>query len=418
MIRCLLFALALALALPGPSAAARKQDKARREILRWLDRSLAAQQDVGTADVRCSLWVSEVNDPAVISYSAGMDVSCRTVPADTVCGFWFSMRLTDLDTGNESRIVYNGDGLFHAPGDSVMTVLPAAKASSVPLFFDEWHERLVLLRESLALPDSVFRERYADRGWDIGALTTMADTVIDGRRCRLIRNVLTDTRPQFGVWFRNTELFALDAQTALPVYRRTHFERTQRGNKTNDQVVVELVDSFRTGLPIPDSVFLSPGLPVKTEIPLAVVADTTYLRWNGGRDVLGRWPQSGYSDSTMRGLVVVIDFSYKGCGYCQLALPVFDSLAGVYAGDSRVQFLMVDPVDSPKVTEEYARAKGLTYPVLSVGEGFAASFGVSAYPVFVILGPDGKQAFRQQGYPGSRKRLAETLDIELKKLLP
>ena len=410
--------LAVALLASLPATAAREQDKARRELLQWLDRSLAAQQDVETADVRCSLWVSEVNQPAVVSYSTGMNVLCRTVPADTVCGFWFSMRLTDFDTGNESRIVYNGDDLFHAPGDSVMTILPAAEASSVPLFFDEWHERLVLLRESLVMPDSLFRQRYPNEGWDIGTLTALPDTVIDGRRCKQIRNIQTDTRPQYGVWFRNTELFALDAATALPVYHRTHFERTQRGAKTNDQVVVERVESFRTGLSIPDSVFWSPGLPVKTEIPLATVTDTTRLRWDGGKDVLGRWPQTGYSDSTMLGQVVVIDFSYKGCGYCQLALPVFDSLARAYGSDSRVQFLMIDPVDSPKTIQEYARAKGVAFPVLSVGERFAASFGVNAYPVFVILGPDGTQKFRLGGYPGSRERLAGILADELKRLLP
>lgn len=277
----------------------------------------------------------------------------------------------------------------------------------------------MLLRESLVLPDSVFRERYADRDWeDIGAFTVMADTVIDGRRCKLIRNIRSDTWPQSGVWFRNTELFALDAETALPVYRREHFEQIRNGKKTIDQVTVQRVDSFRIGVPISDSVFRLPELPIKMNIPLAVVTDTTELRWNGGRDVLGRWPEKVFSDSSMLGRIVAIDFSYKGCGYCQLALPVFDSLARAYGADARVQFLMIDPVDSPKVVAEYARGKGLKFPVLSVDERFAASFGVKSYPVFVILGPNGKQVFRLPGYPGSRERLTQILETELKKLLP
>lgn len=134
MIRYLLVILALAVSLPEPSSAARKQDKARREVLRWLDRSLAAQRNIGTADVRCSVWISRIGNPAVVLYSAGMDAVCRTVPADTVCGFWFSVQLTDFGTGNKSRIVYNGNDLFHAPGDSVMTVLPVEKVSKAPLF--------------------------------------------------------------------------------------------------------------------------------------------------------------------------------------------------------------------------------------------------------------------------------------------
>lgn len=405
--------------LPEPSVAARKQDKTRREVLRWLDRSLAAQQEVGTVEARCSIDLGEALDPNTVATRLGMDLLCRRVPEDTVCGFRFALRFDPEEEDEPAvRAVYDGEALYYVEDDSTMIVFPAKQANSSFFFFPEWYDRLHLFRESLVLSDSVFRDRYAGQGWDIGTLTIQADTVIDGRRCKLIRNIRTDTRPKLGVWFRRTEFFALDAETALPVYHRTHFERTQHGKKSTDQVTVERVDSFRTGVSIPDSEFRSPGLPVKTELPLAVVTDTTELRWNGGGDVLGRWPETVFSDSSMLGRVVMIDFSYKGCGFCQLALPVVDSLARVYGVDTRVQFLMIDPVDSPKTVTEYARDKGLTFPVLSVDERFAASFGVNGYPAFVILGPDGKQVFRLPGYPGSNSRLAEILGDELKKLLP
>lgn len=408
--------LAVVLFLGFTASSQGKGNSSRREALRWLDRSLEAQRHVGTADVRCSLWISGVENPTVASYSVGMEVLSRTVPDDTICGFWFSMRLTDCGTGNESRIVYNGDGLFHAPGDSVMTVFPAEDASTVPLFFTEWHERLKMLRESLVLPDSVFRKRYPE-GSDIGHVAAAGDTLIDGRACRLIRNTLNDADAVSDVRFRTTEVFALDTETGLPLFRRSHFVRTQRNKKTNDQVIVQKVEAFSTERPVADSVFRSPALPVRMKIPLAGVTDSTRIRWCGGKDILGRWPERTFSDSTMRGRFVVLDFSYKSCGFCQLTLPVIDSLARVYAGDSRVQFLMVDAVDSPKTAAEYAGSKNILFPVLSVNEHFAASFGINTYPVVVILGPDGKQVFRIKGYPGSRKKLADMLGNALQKLI-
>lgn len=419
MIRYALLVLALLVGVPVTAGMAAKTNKAPRELLQWLDRSLAAQRNAETLRARCSMSFGEVLDPAAVASEVRFDVLCRREPQDTVTGLWFSMRVEpETADGQTVRAIYDGDALYYVENDSVMSVLPAADASQTLLFLPGWQKRLELFRESLLLPDSLFRERYADQGWDVGLVTGVSDTLIGGRRCKLIRNMQTGTRPEFGVWFRNTELFALDAETALPVWHRTHFERTQHSKKTNDQVVVERMETFLAGLPVPDSAFRSPGLPIKTGIPLEQVTDTTLLRWNGGKDVLGRWPRTEYSDSTLRGQVVVIDFSYKGCGYCQLAMPVFDSLARVYGSDSRVQFLLVDPVDPPKTIQDYARAKQLPFPVLDVDERFAASFGIDAYPVFVILGPDGKQRFRQEGYPGTRERLAGKLGAELEKLLP
>lgn len=395
----------------------RRAEQERREALRWLERSLAAQEAVETATGRGRLMFSAAMDPTEAVTQIRIDsIRYRRVPSDTVCGYWFAAEFVDRDAKN-FRIIYNGEAEYAVEeGENVMEAMPAESAKHSLLFLNEWHDRIGMLRASLAMSDSAFRQHMKRRFNDVGRVWLDGDTVIDGRRCRVVRNEKCDTLPQFRVWFRRSELFAFDRRTALPVYQRSRLERRQRGKTTTDQLIEQRIDDFQLGVPLNDSVFRSPGLPLKKRVEPAEVGDSSFVAWNAGADVLGRWPGRIFSDSTLRGRFVAMDFSYKGCGFCQLALPVFDSVARSFAGNERVQFLMLDPVDKREAVVEYARTKGISYPVLSIDERLAAAFGLNGYPAFVILGPNGKVCFLLKGFPG-RKRLAEILGSELKRLL-
>jgi cytochrome c biogenesis protein CcmG/thiol:disulfide interchange protein DsbE len=87
----------------------------------------------------------------------------------------------------------------------------------------------------------------------------------------------------------------------------------------------------------------------------------------------------------LKGRPVIIDFWASWCGPCSMQAPILDRLARKYEGRGLV-VLGINIDDTPAVTKEYARHKGLSYPMLmDQGDHAAGMYGVSKLPSLIVI---------------------------------
>jgi thiol-disulfide isomerase/thioredoxin len=116
--------------------------------------------------------------------------------------------------------------------------------------------------------------------------------------------------------------------------------------------------------------------------------------------------------SDLRGQVVVLDFWYRGCGWCIKAMPQMNQLAEDFAGKPVVIFGMNtdrDEADAKFVIEKMA----LKYPTLK-GEGLPEKFGVQGFPTLIVIDQQGRVHDIHVGYTPT---LREDIGKEIRQLL-
>jgi peroxiredoxin len=116
--------------------------------------------------------------------------------------------------------------------------------------------------------------------------------------------------------------------------------------------------------------------------------------------------------SDLRGQVVVLDFWYRGCGWCIKAMPQMNQLADDFAGKPVAIFGMNTDrkeEDAKFVIEKMA----LKYPTLK-GEGMPEKFGVQGFPTLIVIDQRGRVHDIHVGYTPT---LREDLGKQIRDLL-
>ena len=97
-----------------------------------------------------------------------------------------------------------------------------------------------------------------------------------------------------------------------------------------------------------------------------------------------------------RGKVVLLDFWYRGCGWCMRAMPQVKQLADDFRGRP-VAVLGMNTDRDDKDARFVVDAMALNYPVLKA-EGVPPKYKVRGFPTLVIIDPEGKVADVHVGY--------------------
>jgi len=114
--------------------------------------------------------------------------------------------------------------------------------------------------------------------------------------------------------------------------------------------------------------------------------------------------------SKLKGELVLIDFFYKACMPCMLALPVLQSLNDKYKNRG-LHIIGINPVDKNKDDlKTFLEKRGISYKVLTDAEEAANNYRVSAYPTLFLIDKKGKIVFVHSGF-------SETMKEELEKII-
>ncbi len=100
----------------------------------------------------------------------------------------------------------------------------------------------------------------------------------------------------------------------------------------------------------------------------------------------------------LKGQLVLIDFFYKSCYPCMLALPGLQALHEKYK-DRGLRIIGIDPYDKKEDDiATFLSKRGVTYTVLLGGKDAAKDYHVSSYPTIYLIDKTGKIIFTQVGY--------------------
>lgn len=115
-----------------------------------------------------------------------------------------------------------------------------------------------------------------------------------------------------------------------------------------------------------------------------------------------------------RGKVVVLDFWYRGCGWCIKAMPQVNQLAADFRGEP-VAVLGMCTDENEQDARLVADKMQLSYPVLKAS-GLPQKYQVTGFPTLVIVDQQGTLHEVEFGYsPNLRDDVAKTIRALLKK---
>jgi thiol-disulfide isomerase/thioredoxin len=115
-----------------------------------------------------------------------------------------------------------------------------------------------------------------------------------------------------------------------------------------------------------------------------------------------------------RGKVVVMDFWYRGCGWCMYAMPQVKQLAADYK-DKPVIVLGMNTDREEKDAKFVIDTMGLKYPTIKA-EGIPEKYGVQGFPTLIIIDQDGVVRDVHVGYSRDlRAQVSKKVDELLSK---
>ncbi len=116
----------------------------------------------------------------------------------------------------------------------------------------------------------------------------------------------------------------------------------------------------------------------------------------------------------LKGQLVLIDFFYKSCYPCMLALPALQALHIKYK-DKGLRIIGIDPYDKKEDDiAAFLAKRGVTYTVLLEGKDATKDYRISGYPTLYLIDRNGKIVFTQVGYG---KGIEDVIEDAIKKNL-
>lgn len=107
-----------------------------------------------------------------------------------------------------------------------------------------------------------------------------------------------------------------------------------------------------------------------------------------------------YSLAALKGKSVLLDFWATWCVPCRKSMPQVEEIYRAQK-DRGLVVIGVDVEEERQTVEQFVKTAPFAYPITLSGEsGILTSYQVTAYPTFVLIGPDGKIVAYEVGGAG------------------
>ena len=213
----------------------------------------------------------------------------------------------------------------------------------------------------------------------------------------------------FIVTLKNDYEYWISKESLLPVKYNYYF-RGILNHDTADQFISYTVKKVRTGDRDVEKKVLLTSLPSYFRIKTYEPEKTVPLLAKGS--LSPDWKLVSLKGDTvslkqLRGKVVLLDFFYKSCYPCRLAIPHLQKLHKKY-NELDVVVIGIDAVD--KNTDDLKAMldkDGVTYTVLLAEKDIAKQYQVTAFPTIYILDAGGKVFYASSGFGESLAKIYE-----------
>jgi len=121
-----------------------------------------------------------------------------------------------------------------------------------------------------------------------------------------------------------------------------------------------------------------------------------------------------FTNDTLKGKVVLLQFWTTWCPYCRREQSVVDSIDREFAGKG-VVVLAIDVAESKKKVKQYLQDTPRSCRiVLTEDTNLAAMYQANSYPIYVVIDRDGNIAAEQRGAGGERmlRRMLRKAGVE------
>lgn len=114
--------------------------------------------------------------------------------------------------------------------------------------------------------------------------------------------------------------------------------------------------------------------------------------------------------SKLKGNVILLEFWFKNCGGCVMAIPSLNKIKSKFEKDNfkiyGVEFIENYPIDNLK---KYITDQNILYPTLYKGKAIASNYGIRSAPTFMIIDKNGTIIHIKSGY--SEENMNEIIEI-------
>jgi len=125
-----------------------------------------------------------------------------------------------------------------------------------------------------------------------------------------------------------------------------------------------------------------------------------------------------WTNKSLLGKVVVLDFWATWCGPCKMASPYMEKLHQKY-GKQGLVVIGAEAKDAgdPAAAKAYAKEHGYTYLFTTKNDTLTNQLDVPGLPAFVIIGKDGRVVRTQTGLPAKVADLYPSFEKTIRPLL-
>jgi len=320
---------------------------------------------------------------------------------DTLFGAYFRYEQYDMDRKHQASIAYNGRACYSAfRFDSSLQIdrLPGAAgriqsyAHNFPLYriFRNPIDEPILSDSALASDTAEYLGMESLQGAICHhvrlrmKLWNEDHSADEMHVLRYTQDFWIEAKNFFPVSFSRSSTIAFQGDTMLQ-YQRFTLEEYRISSTAGNRYVDTLFDPvFQPKADKPDEDAPLPFLPWETEAP-----DFTLPGLDGGKTSLSQY----------RGKVVLLDFFYRSCYPCMLAIPGLQELHH-QLHDSGLVVLGVNPFDTATATlQGFLTSRGVQYPVLiDADKAVVKTWIVRAYPTLYLIDRKGNIRFNQIGF--------------------